>query len=98
MATTKQRGLTGPQKAEVFLLNMGKERSAKVLRTMREVEVAEIMSEIARLRGVDSPLVDEVFEEFRVMAEAKVQITSGGLELARSLLEETLGGDKATEI
>jgi flagellar motor switch protein FliG len=97
-ATTKQRGLTGPQKAAVFLLNMGKERSAKVLRTMREVEVAEIMAEIARLRGVDSPQVDEVFEEFRAMAEAKVQITSGGLELARTLLEESLGGERANEI
>ena len=32
------------------------------------------------------------------MAEAKVTITAGGLERARSLLEESLGGDKATEI
>src|SRR4029079_14215058 len=32
------------------------------------------------------------------MADAKVTITAGGLERARSLLEESLGGDKATEI
>lgn len=98
MSATKQRGLTGPQKAAVFLLNMGKERSAKVLRTMREVEVAEIMSEVARLRSVEGGVVEEVIDEFRLMAETKVQVTAGGIELARSLLEESLGGEKASEI
>ena len=43
-------------------------------------------------------MIDEVVGEFKEMAEAKVTITAGGLERARSLLEESLGGDKATEI
>lgn len=90
--------LTGAQKAAVLLLQMGKERSAKVLRGMRESEVAEIMAEIARLRNVDSTVVDSVMDEFRGMAEQKIAITSGGLELARSILEETLGEDRAAEI
>jgi flagellar motor switch protein FliG len=77
---------------------MGKERSAEVLRSMRETEVAEIMAEVARMRTVPSTVVEEVVGEFREMADAKVTITAGGLERARSLLEESLGGDKATEI
>jgi flagellar motor switch protein FliG len=93
-----QQQLTGPQKAAVLLLQMGKERSAKVLRSMRESEVAEIMAEVARLRNVDSTRVGEVLEEFRTMAEHKITFTSGGLELARSILEETLGQDQASEI
>ena len=41
----RDRALTGAQKAAVFILHMGKERSAEVLRSMRETEVAEIYSE-----------------------------------------------------
>ena len=95
---SRDRTLTGAQKAAVFILHMGKDRSAEVLRSMRENEVAEIMSEVARMRTVNSTVIEEVVGEFKEMAEAKVTITAGGLERARSLLEESLGGDKATEI
>jgi flagellar motor switch protein FliG len=98
MSMVATTGLSGAQKAAVLLLQMGKERSAKVLRSMRESEVAEIMAEVARLRNVDSNRVAEVLEEFRSMAEQKISFTSGGLELARSILEETLGQDQASEI
>jgi flagellar motor switch protein FliG len=90
--------LTGAQKAAVLLLQLGKERSAKVLRSMRESEVAEIMAEVARLRNVDAVRVAEVLDEFKDMTEQKIAFTSGGLELARSMLEETLGEDQAMEI
>jgi flagellar motor switch protein FliG len=90
--------LTGAQKAAVLLLQLGKERSAKVLRSMRESEVAEIMAEVARLRNVDAVRVAEVLDEFKDMTEQKIAFTSGGLELARSMLEETLGEDHAMEI
>jgi flagellar motor switch protein FliG len=94
----RDRALTGAQKAAVFILHMGKERSAEVLRSMRETEVAEIMGEVARMRTVTSTVIDEVVDEFKEMADAKVTVTAGGLERARSLLTESLGGDKATEI
>ncbi|HEV7861907.1 MAG TPA: flagellar motor switch protein FliG [Acidimicrobiia bacterium] len=95
---SRDRSLTGAQKAAVFVLHMGKERAAEVLRSMRESEVAEIMSEVARMRTVQSSVVEEVVGEFRDMADAKVTITAGGLERARAMLEESLGGDKAAEI
>jgi flagellar motor switch protein FliG len=94
----RQRSLTGAQKAAVFLLHMGKDRSAKVLRSLRESEVAEIMAEVARLRAVEEPIVDEVVDEFKEIAGSKGALTSGGFELARSLLEESLGEPKANEI
>lgn len=90
--------LTGTQKAAVLLLQVGKEQSGKVLRSMRDSEVAEIMAEIARLRSVGSEVVDGVLQEFGAMAGTKIAITSGGLELARSMLEEAMGEDKAGEL
>src|SRR2546423_7078480 len=95
---SRDRTLTGAQKAAVFILHLGKDRSVEVLRSMRETEVADIMAEVARMRTVNSTIVEEVVGEFREMAEAKVTITAGGLERARTLLVESLGGDKATEI
>src|SRR5438067_1121212 len=94
----RDRALTGAQKAAVFILHMGKDRSVEVLRSMRETEVAEIMAEVARMRTVNGTVVEEVVSEFKEMADAKVTITAGGLERARTLLEESLGGDKATEM
>jgi flagellar motor switch protein FliG len=61
----RDRTLTGAQKAAVFILHMGKERSAEVLRSMRENEVAEIMAEVARMRTINGTLVEEVVNEFK---------------------------------
>ncbi len=90
--------LTGTQKAAILLLQVGKEQSGKVLRSMRESEVAELMAEIARLRSVGTDVVDHVLQEFGALAGTKIAITSGGLELARSMLEEAMGEDKAGEL
>src|SRR5207302_10241847 len=94
----RDRTLTGAQKAAVFILHMGKERSAGVLRSMRETEVADIMAEVARMRTVNSTVVEEVVGECKEMADAKVTVTAGGLERARSLLVGGRGGDKAAEL
>jgi flagellar motor switch protein FliG len=98
MATVTKRRLSGTQKAAILLLQVGKERAASILRSMREGEVADLMAEIARLRDVDSQVVDEVLAEFGAIAGSKMAITSGGLELARVMLEEAIGEDKAGEL
>jgi flagellar motor switch protein FliG len=90
--------LTGTQKAAILLLQLGMERSALVLRSLRETEVAEIMAEVARLRSVDEAMVEQVVGEFNDIAASHVHVRSGGLELARTLLVESLGKEKAGEI
>jgi flagellar motor switch protein FliG len=96
VAATKT--LTGTQKAAILLLQLGMERSALVLRSLRENEVAEIMAEVARLRSVDESMVEQVVEEFNHLAESHGYVRSGGIELARTLLQESLGEAKANEI
>ncbi|HEX7095199.1 MAG TPA: flagellar motor switch protein FliG [Acidimicrobiales bacterium] len=90
--------LTGAQKAAVLLLWMGREHAAKVLRNMRETEVTQVMAEVARIRSVDAETVQAVLEEFSVTAEARNHIATGGVEVARELLEESVGTQKANEI
>ena len=87
--------LTGAQKAAVFIMQMGRERAAKVLRAMQEDEIAEITAEIAQLRTVTPEAVEAVLGEFVEMADTFGQVTAGGLEVARGLLEDALGANKA---
>jgi flagellar motor switch protein FliG len=90
--------LTGTQKAAVLLLQMGKDRSAKVLRSMQESEVAAIMAEVARFKTVKPEVADSVLDEFAAIAQTKTGITAGGLELARELLDASVGEQRAGEI
>jgi flagellar motor switch protein FliG len=92
------RALTGPQKAAMVLVHLGKERAGKVLRSMRESEVEDLMAEVARLGDVDPKAMERTLTEFRDMASAHMYFAKGGLNYAREMLEETLGPTKAREI
>ena len=90
--------LSGAQKAAVLLVQLGKDKSAAVLKSLRESEVEEVLSEIARMKGVPTETVDAVFEEFQTLASARRYYAEGGMDFAREVLEATLGGDRAKEL
>lgn len=92
------RALTGPQKAAMVLVHLGRERAAKVLKSMRESEIEDLMAEVARLGEVDPKQMEMTLTEFRDMAAAQMYFAKGGLSFAREMLEESLGKDKAREI
>lgn len=96
MATSTD--LRGTAKVAVLLLSMGKDRAAKVLKEMTESEVTEVMAEVARLRDVDADTSEMVLEEFRNLADANITTTTGGLDLAREMLNERVGLDRSDEI
>ncbi len=91
-------GFTGTQKAAILLMQVGKERAAVILRTMRESEIAEIMAEVARLHHLEPKEIEEVLSEFRDTYVARSHIAHGGYQTARELLEASLGLEKAEEI
>jgi len=90
--------LTGAQKAAVLLVQLGREKTAAVLKTLRESEVEEVLAEIARMRGVTPQTVDSVFEEFQTLATARRHYSQGGIDFAREVLESTVGPEKAAEL
>ncbi|HEY3832714.1 MAG TPA: flagellar motor switch protein FliG [Acidimicrobiia bacterium] len=94
----REAGLTGVQKAAVFIMQAGKERAATILRTLREAEVAEIMAEIARLQRLEPEEVTQVINEFRDTYIARAHIAEGGYDTARDILAATFGSEKAEEI
>ena len=94
----KVEELSGAQKAAVLLVQLGKAKSAAVLKSLRESEVEEVLNEIARLKGVPTETVDAVFEEFQTLASARRYYAQGGMDFAREVLEATLGADRAKEL
>lgn len=93
-----EQTLTGTRKAAVMLIQMGKERSAKVMAQMRDSEVEEITAEIVRLQSVDRDTADEVLDEFHEIISARRYAGEGGMGFARGMLESTVGPVKAAEI
>jgi flagellar motor switch protein FliG len=90
--------LTGPQKAAILLIQLGKERSTRILRELREAEIEDLMTEVSRLDDVTPDAVDAVLDEFMDDITRRVAITTGGLDFARDLLEEAIGETRAREI
>jgi flagellar motor switch protein FliG len=90
--------MTGLRKAAVLLVQIGRERSAKVLAQLRDTEVEELSSEIVRLGTVDQNTADLVLAEFQQLAALSGRTSHGGLDFARQMLEASLGADRADEI
>jgi flagellar motor switch protein FliG len=90
--------VSGVRKAAVFLVSVGEEKAAEILKLMRESEVTEIMAEVARLTDVEREEVEAIQDEIALSAQARSYIAQGGVEFARSVLEASLGSSKATEI
>lgn len=95
---TNERVFNGTQKVAILLMQVGKENAIQVLRQLREAEISEIMSEVARLQNLEPEEIEGVLGEFREVYKARARFAQGGYETARELLEASLGSEKAEEI
>jgi flagellar motor switch protein FliG len=96
--TTMNLTAIGVRKAAVVLIQLGRDSAAAVLGHLSDAEVEAISAEIARLEYVDAAESMAALTEFRDMANAKANIARGGLAFARTMLEQSLGADRAGEI
>jgi flagellar motor switch protein FliG len=90
--------LTGPQKAALVIVTMGREAAAEVFRSMRQEDIEALTSQVARLGDVEPETRDAILGEFDEMMMANSYLTEGGLEVAREILYQALGQDRAMEI
>lgn len=98
LATTAQP-LTGVQKAAVLLVQLGKDRASKVLLQMSEPEIEEVTAEIIRMGQVSPDVAIRVVREFHgLVTGAQPRISTGGVDVARELLEASLGGERAAGV
>ncbi len=88
----------GTRKAAVLLLQLGKKKAAEVLNHLDDHEVEAITAEIARLESVSNDESKSVLHEFHELMMARNAMATGGLKYAQSLLEQSLGAERAAEI
>lgn len=86
--------LTGAQKAAMMLLQLGRDRAARVMAQLDVAEIEELTAEILRLEHVDQSVADEVLDEFYAISLTGPGV-GGGLGYAQHLLEASLGRDQA---
>lgn len=86
--------LTGRQKAALLLLQLGRDRAARVMSQLDVQEMEELTAEILRMERVDQKLADEVLEEFYDVSEMGPGI-GGGVMYAQHVLEANLGREQA---
>ena len=87
----------GARKAAIVLVRLGKERAAQVLAHMSEEEVEAVSAEIAQLAAVEPSETQSVMGEFSDLLAARQHMLQGGMDLARDLLQRSLGDDRAEE-
>ncbi|MCW2540430.1 MAG: fliG [Frankiales bacterium] len=91
------RSMTGRRKAAVLILQLDRAACSRVLSQMRESELEELTSEIARMGEITPTMADAVLREFGMMNNGVAGV-HGGLEQSREMLVGALGESRAEEI
>lgn len=97
-ATPDPGGLTPVQKAAVALVVFGREVASEVFKYLSEGEIERLTVEIANMPDVSPEIEASVIKECHTIFMARQYVAQGGIDFARSLLEEALGRPKANEI
>jgi flagellar motor switch protein FliG len=91
-------GKLGLRKAAILLIQLGSERAGEVMSHLPDAEVEALSAEIARLDNISGVETEQVLNEFREMMQAQAHISQGGFAFAQSILEKSLGPERAKEI
>src|SRR3954447_1175061 len=97
VATTTEP-LSGLRKAAIFLVQLGNDKASKVMALLPESMVEDLTGEIVRLRDVSNADAEAVLLEAHEVLANNSTNARGGLELARQLLAQSVGAERADEI
>ncbi|MFQ3621097.1 MAG: flagellar motor switch protein FliG [Spirochaetales bacterium] len=89
------------RKAAKFLLLVGKEEGAKVLRHFTEEEVEKITRELSQIKRVDPVEAEHLLKEFGFFKQRGKYVkggVKGGIETARSILTKAFGEELGRSI
>ncbi len=90
--------MPGAKKAAILLMSLGAQDAADLMRHLRHSEIEQITVEIANIKRVDREIQKDVLNEFYQISRAEIEITEGGIELARDMLERAFDPGRANEI
>jgi flagellar motor switch protein FliG len=90
--------LNGLDKAAILVISLGVEASSTIFKNMNERDIESLSIKIANMADIPSAVTDTVVEEFYQMVLAQEYIAQGGMDYARSVLEQALGGPRSAQI
>ncbi len=90
--------LTGPQKAAALIVALGVDLASRVLRHLADSEIELVMLEVANAGALTPDVQHRVVQEFLETTLAQEYFKRGGLEYARTALEQALGAQRAGDI
>ncbi len=97
-SATKGMQLTQSQKLAAFLIVMGEDAAADIIKNFDDNERELVCAEMANLPVLDAIMQGEVLQEFTGMAVEAQSGISGSVDFTRAVLEKSVGLFKAAEI
>jgi flagellar motor switch protein FliG len=91
-------GRSGTERAAIFLLALGEQEAAQVLKHLGAREVQRVGAAMARIANVTRPEVDSVLTTFAESVDAQTSVGLGADEFLRKALVNALGEDKASGV
>ncbi|OOG26191.1 flagellar motor switch protein FliG [Thioalkalivibrio denitrificans] len=91
----EKSSFNGSERAAVFLMSLGEDAAAEVLRHMGPKEVQRLGTAMATLTNVSKSEVSQVLEEFNAAVQEQTALGVGSDEYIRKVLTSALGEDKA---
>lgn len=95
---TRLDKLTGTQRVAILMLALGTENASHLMSMMSDRQVEQISFAIASLKDIPPLLVRSVISEFKALMMAKKSLLEGGVDMAREMLQTSLGNEKARDL
>lgn len=96
--TKENKTISKKKKAAIFLISIGNQLASEILKHLKDEEVERVSYEIVRLNQVTSEEREMILLEFYETLSASKYLMEGGIDYATSILEKSLGPEKAAEI
>jgi flagellar motor switch protein FliG len=93
-----EAGATGAEKAAHFLMVVGRDEAAEVLRHLDDEQVEAVTREIARIGTLSRSEAQKVLEEVGAAGGEELQDRHGGPAVAREFLNRAFGEERAEEV
>ncbi|MFA6970878.1 MAG: flagellar motor switch protein FliG [Gallionella sp.] len=85
----------GVQNSAIFLMTLGEDEAAEVLKYLEPKEVQKISTAMVALNNLTRDQISQVFHEFLLAASEKTTIGMDSNDFIRNMLTKALGDDKA---
>src|SRR6218665_1575570 len=98
MADIDYAKLNRQQKLAIFLISIGPESAASVLKQFDDIEIENLCREMAAYQMIPENVMKQAMDEFASVVASSVQSATGGIAFVQRTLELAKGDHRASAI